>query len=213
MITCDWEPFLTMDGPLKMKQVIYIDHVYQRTKCTLFLIVGPDFITDLHFLIKEYVPLIWFFFRLIVRQSRCDPYRLVVNNFCLFYALSSLLLKLENKNVPGLCISITKIIAKTWNFTFFFRDNTIFELSFLLSKNELVLPHVKDGRRKRPLTGFFYGIWWNIYLFRAYNVTWFVLIILFSKNMQQFKCQSYWISVLDNSKSRRKMFSWNIWWC
>ena len=47
-----------MDGLLKMKNVIYIDHVYQRTKCTLFLFVGPDFITDLYFLIKEYV-LVW----------------------------------------------------------------------------------------------------------------------------------------------------------
>ena len=46
---------MTMDGLLKMKNVIYIDHVYQRTKCTLFLFVGPDFITDLYFLIKEYV--------------------------------------------------------------------------------------------------------------------------------------------------------------
>ena len=49
---------MTMDRLLKMKQVIHIGHVYQRTKCTLFLFVGPDFITDLHFLIKEYVHLI-----------------------------------------------------------------------------------------------------------------------------------------------------------
>ena len=49
---------MTMDWLLKMKQVIYIYHVYHRTKCTLFLFVGPDFITDLHFLIKEYVHLI-----------------------------------------------------------------------------------------------------------------------------------------------------------
>ena len=39
-----------------MKQVIYIGHVYQRTKCCLFLLVGPDFITDLHFLIRVCAP-------------------------------------------------------------------------------------------------------------------------------------------------------------
>ena len=137
LITCDWEPFMTMDGPLKMKQVIYIDHVYQRAKCTLFLFVGPDFITDLHFLIKEYVHLIWFFFCLIVRQSRCDPYRLVVNKFCLFYALSNLLLKLENKNVSGLCISITKIIAKTLNFFFFLEIRQFSNCPFFSQKMNL----------------------------------------------------------------------------
>ena len=41
-----------------MKKVIYIDHVYQRTKCTLFLFVDPDFITDSLFLINEYA-LVW----------------------------------------------------------------------------------------------------------------------------------------------------------
>ena len=104
---------MTMDWLLKMKQVIYIYHVYHRTKCTLFLFVGPDFITDLHFLIKEYVHLILFFSHLTVRQSRCNPYRLVVNNFSLFYALNSVLLKLENKNAPGLCISVTTSIVRT----------------------------------------------------------------------------------------------------
>ena len=49
---------MTMDRLLKMKKVIYIDHVYQRTKCTLFLFVDPDFITDSLFLINEYA-LVW----------------------------------------------------------------------------------------------------------------------------------------------------------
>ena len=49
---------MTMDRLPKMKKFIYIDHVYQRTKCTLFLFVGPDFITDPQFLITEYV-LVW----------------------------------------------------------------------------------------------------------------------------------------------------------
>ena len=102
------------------KSFILIMYI-RGTKCTLFLFVGPDFITDLHFLVNEHVHLIWFFSHLNVRQSRCDTYRLVVNNFPLFYALNSLLLKLENKNTPGLCISVTKSIVKTWNFINFFQ--------------------------------------------------------------------------------------------
>ena len=49
---------MTMGRLPKMKKIIYIDHVYQRTKCTLFLFVGRDFITDPQFLITEYV-LVW----------------------------------------------------------------------------------------------------------------------------------------------------------
>ena len=155
---------MTMDWLLKMKQVIYIYHVYHRTKCTLFLFVGPDFITDLHFLIKEYVHLIWFFFHLTLRQSSCNPYRLF-NNFSLFYALNSLLLKLENKNAPGFCISVTISIVKTLNSTNFFQKWTFSEVPFLPSKNEFEVWHMKDSRRKRLLTGFFYSIWWNIFYF------------------------------------------------
>ena len=44
-----------------------------------------------------------FFFHLAVRQSRCDPYRLVVIIFSLFYALNTLLLKLENKKCNQKC--------------------------------------------------------------------------------------------------------------
>ena len=168
-----------------MKQVIYIGHVYQRNKCTLFVFVGPDFIIDLHFLIKEYVHLIWIFYHVAVRQSRCNPYRLVVNDFSLFYARNSLLLELGNKNSPGICIYVTRSIVRTWNFTIFFRNKTFSEFPFFPSKNEFEVQIVKHGRKKRLLTGFFYGIWWNIFLFRAYNVT-YLVIILFSINMQHF---------------------------
>ena len=60
-----------------------------------FFLVSPDFITDiieesLHFLIKKNVRLISSSFHLTVRQSRCDPYTLVANNFFQLYALNSL---------------------------------------------------------------------------------------------------------------------------
>ena len=152
--------------------------MYQRTKSTLFLIVGPYFITAIHFLTKESVLLIWLFLHLTVRQERCVPYRLVVNMFSLLYALNGLLSKLQNKNSSRLCISVTKSIINTN----FFRKNTFFELPFVPSK----VRHLKDARGKRPLTGSFYDIWWNMFILKTYHVTYFVVMILFSINVQYF---------------------------
>ena len=75
--------------------------------------VSPDFITDiievsLHVLIKKNVRLIWSFFYPTVRQSRCDPYTLVANNFFLVYVLNNFLIA-----TIKLCFSrITQLIKQ-----------------------------------------------------------------------------------------------------
>ena len=132
--------------------------------------------------------LIWFFIHLTVTESRCDPYRLVNDNFSLFHALNSLLLKLENKNTLPLDFAYLwpKLLLKRKVLLIFYRNKMFPKLPFLSSKNELEVQHLKDGGRKRPLSAFFYGIWWKVSSFRAYNVTCFVVIIVFSINMQHF---------------------------